>query len=111
MVEPADRLVMNCKKTKIHDRVNALRERRGLITILEPGIPDIVQNELYCKWRPFVEDEYIKAMCPYPGKDVIKRLKEAKNKKAALKREAKKKLLDKTNGTKKKSSHKNNTKT
>ena len=91
LVVPEDRTVLNLhKNSKYLDRSIALRAQQGLATIVEPGIPDIVQNELFVKWRPMVEHESRDDICPYPGPGVLQRIKDRNNKKAKEKRDEKK---------------------
>ena len=91
LVDPDDRTILNLhKKSKYVDRSIVLREQQGLATIVESGIPDIVQNELFVKWRPMVEHESRDDICPYPGPGVLQQIEDRNNKKAKDKREEKK---------------------
>ena len=48
-------------------------------TIPEPGIKEIKRVELYSKYRPLIPEEFQDETCPYPGKDVMDRIKAKKN--------------------------------
>ena len=50
--------------------------------IKDPGVAEIKQVELYTKYRKFVPDQFQEDICPYPGKDIMERIKDSRNEKA-----------------------------
>jgi len=46
-----------------------------LQVIQPPGLPDIKKVELYTKWRPLLPAAFVDLTCPYPGDEVMARIK------------------------------------
>ena len=56
--------------------------------LIPPGLPEIKQVELHCKWAEIVPIAYHKEVCPRPPDDVIERVRNGKNKNRKAKRKA-----------------------
>ena len=52
-----------------------------------PGLKEIKMVELYTKFRPLLQQKNRNKTCPYPGDAVMKRVKDARKKKTATKKE------------------------
>ena len=46
--------------------------------IKDPGVAEIKQVELYTKYRKFVPFQFQEDICPYPGKDIMERIKDSR---------------------------------
>ena len=47
--------------------------------IPEPGIQEIKQVELFTKFRPLLPEKYQDVTCPFPGQEIMDRIKATKN--------------------------------
>ena len=72
----------------------------NLIPIPECGIPDIKKVELYTKYRPLVPEEFRDTICPFPGDDILQKIKKERNdrvrEKKLIKQEKQEKIDSKT---------------
>jgi hypothetical protein len=62
--------------------------------LMEPGLPEIKQVELWVKWRKFIPSQFRDEICPRPNEKIIARIKEEKNDKLKVKNLAKKKKIE-----------------
>jgi hypothetical protein len=67
-------------------RTAILAESPEMLT--PPGVPEIKQIELGCKWRPHVPINIRDDICPVPPVDMIQRCKDKKNEKVRNKKRA-----------------------
>jgi hypothetical protein len=73
----------NLKKGMIPNRLELLRtEFESINSVMAPGIPAIKQVELYSKFRHLVPEEYKDVTCPYPGDDIMGKIKKERKEKA-----------------------------
>jgi hypothetical protein len=89
------RKVRICRETMsledMHHAIN--RWRVGMLAtnpdvLVPPGLPEMKQVELYCKWFEIVPLAYHSEVCPRPPDEMINRVKNVKNKKRQSKRKA-----------------------
>jgi hypothetical protein len=66
-----------------------LMKQYQLQQLMEPGLKEIKQVELWTKWRKCIPHQFQYEMCPEPDAAVLQRIKNEKNEK--LKQAAKKK--------------------
>lgn len=62
--------------------------RQNWVNILETGLAEIKQVELFTKWRPFNPEEFKNEICPEPPKAVLDKVKLEKKNKATAKKKA-----------------------
>lgn len=62
-----------------------------------PGLKEIKQVELYTKFRKFIKPINWDKTCPYPGAEVMERIRKTKNAKSAVKRKLKTEIANRTN--------------
>ena len=66
------------------------------LTLLEPpGIPEIKQVEMYTKWRKLIAPYAQDITCSRPSEEIMKKVRDEKNKKSKKKKKKKKKKSNK----------------
>jgi hypothetical protein len=71
-----------------------LMKQYELEQLMEPGLQEIKQVELWVKWRKFIPPQFRDEICPRPNEKIIARIKKEKNDKLKVKKLAKKKKID-----------------